>query len=62
MQEFLELEIKKARKQTMDLIESVYGHTDQWQHVRKRLLRIFGRDGLEGILENTERRGINENE
>ncbi len=43
-------EIAKARKQVLDLIQTTYGHTPQWNHVRSRLLKIFGRDGLEGLV------------
>ena len=39
-----------TRKQVLDTIQTTYGHTPQWPHVRSRILKIFGRDGLESML------------
>jgi hypothetical protein len=39
--------ISGARKQLLDLLETTYGTTPQWAIVRRRVLKTFGRDGLE---------------
>jgi hypothetical protein len=43
-------ELKSALRQTLDLLEAVMGHSPKWPFVRNRILRIFGRDGLERLL------------
>ena len=43
----LELEIKKARKQLLDIIELSIGSDHQkWPAIRSYILKVFGKDGL----------------
>ena len=39
--------IRKARGETIDLLELVVGKSHQWPALRSRVLRIFGDRGLE---------------
>ena len=48
-------EIKKARKLTLDLVESFLGTHPQWNFVRSKLLQIFGKHGLESLLIEVEK-------
>ena len=50
-------EIRKARKLTLDLVESFLGTHSQWQFIRSRLLQIFGKQGLESLLIDVEELG-----
>ncbi len=42
--------LKFARRQLLDLLQATYGHEPSWRNVRSRILKIFGRDGLESIF------------
>ncbi len=48
------LEIAKARKQVLDLLQATMGHSPQWKFVRSRILKIFGREGLETLIHGQE--------
>lgn len=50
-------EVSKARKQVLDLLQATMGHSPQWKFVRSRILKIFGRDGLEKIVNGQEHCG-----
>ena len=51
-------EIRKARKQTLDVVEMAIGGKENWSLVRKQILKIFGNKGLEGnIVINDKRKG-----
>jgi hypothetical protein len=54
-------EIRKARKLTLDLVESFLGTHSQWQFIRSRLLQIFGKQGLESLLIDVEELGKEKN-
>jgi hypothetical protein len=47
-------EIKKARKLTLDLVESFLGTHPQWNFIRSKLLQIFGKHGLEVLLKEVD--------
>lgn len=47
-------EIKKARKITLDLVESFLGTHPQWSFIRSKLLQVFGQHGLEILLKEVE--------
>lgn len=53
--------IRKARGETIDLLELVLGQSPQWPSLRSRVLRIFGDRGLEAtaisLLENCSTNG-----
>lgn len=53
--------IRKARGETIDLLELVLGQSPQWPSLRSRVLRIFGDRGLEAtaisLLENCTANG-----
>lgn len=46
----LVLAVRKARGETIDLLELVLGKSEQWPALRSRILRIFGDRGLEGSV------------
>lgn len=46
----IEHEVKRARKRTLDLIETAYGATSNWPFIRSQILNIFGKNGLESVL------------
>ena len=48
----LEKEIKQARKQTLNLIESAFGESSKWPFIRSQILRIFGTDGLSKLTKS----------
>ena len=48
-------EIKKARKVTLDLVESFLGTHPQWTFIRSKLLQVFGKHGLESLLIEVEK-------
>ena len=41
-------QIKKDRKDILDLFEVALGDNPRWGAVRSKILSLFGRDGLEG--------------
>lgn len=47
-------EIKKARKLTLDFVESFLGTHPQWSFIRSKLLQVFGQHGLEVLLKEVE--------
>jgi hypothetical protein len=46
--------IAKNRKELLDMLELAYGDQPKWQVVRSYILRSFGKNGLEGILDSME--------
>ena len=46
----LNQEVKRVRKQILDLLEGSYGGSTQWPLVRSRILHLFGSSGLEGLV------------
>jgi hypothetical protein len=50
--EQLKQEIHKARRDTFALVEALVGHQSNWPAIRSQVLKIFGRDGLESLLNN----------
>ena len=47
-------EIKKARKITLDLVESFLRTHPQWSFIRSKLLQVFGHHGLEVLLKEVD--------
>lgn len=45
--------VAKARKEILDIVEMAYGDSQRWPFVRARILKVFGRNGLEGLFHNT---------
>lgn len=42
--------IKQTRRQLLDILDVAYRNGPQWPFVRSRILKLFGRDGLEGAV------------
>lgn len=49
--ETIRMAISATRRRILDLVESAYGETPKFPFVRSRLLGLFGRDGLEGAIQ-----------
>ena len=49
-QEQIRIAISSARRQLLDLLQAAFGHTPAWKGVRSRVLKVFGRDGLERLV------------
>lgn len=41
-------QIRVARKSTLDALQGAFGFTPQWENVRRKVMLLFGRQGLEG--------------
>jgi len=48
--ESLLVQIKKDRKDLLDLFEVAIGDSPRWGSIRSKIMSIFGRDGLEGTV------------
>ena len=51
--------IKQSRKDLLDFLEIAYGHQENWLKVRAKIMKIFGRDGLESFFIGNGRGGRN---
>jgi hypothetical protein len=49
--EHFKVQIKQARKNILDLLEVSIGESPQWGLVRGKVMNCFGRDGLEGAVQ-----------
>ena len=61
---YLEDAVRTTRKELLTLLETAYGSTQQFGIIRSRILYLFGRDGLEGLVRRLDekRSGSEENE
>ncbi len=46
----VEFQIKLARKNLLDFLELACGNQKNWSAIRRAVLKVFGRDGLEALL------------
>ena len=56
----LQNSVRQTRKDILDLMDVAYANTPQWKLIRARIMSAFGREGLEGQVEQllkTERPG-----
>lgn len=61
--EKLLFEIKRSRKELLDLFEAAIGDSPRWMAIRSKILATFGRDGLEGaVREVIARNGAEDHE
>lgn len=57
----LHQEIKTTRKEILDMLELVLGEHPSWERIRSKILRAFGRQGLERHFISNGKEGYNGN-